>query len=38
MLMLIVISAIAVVAIGGSLAALRTDGYRPVPFDRTRLP
>jgi hypothetical protein len=38
MLMLIVISVIAVVSVGGSLAALRTDGYRPVPFDRTRLP
>jgi hypothetical protein len=38
MFMVILIAALSVAAIGSTIAALRTDGYRRIPTDRTRLP
>ncbi|SDG54545.1 hypothetical protein SAMN04489810_0590 [Microbacterium pygmaeum] len=38
MMMILALAALAVFAIVSSVAALRNDGYRRIPTDRTRLP
>ncbi|NII69229.1 hypothetical protein FHS08_001071 [Microbacterium ulmi] len=38
MIIVIVISALSVVAIASTISALRNDGYRRTPTDWTRLP
>ncbi|KJL40519.1 hypothetical protein JOD63_003124 [Microbacterium terrae] len=38
MFMVIVLAALSVVAVASTIAALRNDGYRQIPTDRTRLP
>jgi hypothetical protein len=38
MFMVILLAALSAVALSSTIAALRTDGYRRIPTDRTRLP
>ncbi|WP_345800840.1 hypothetical protein AAIB33_15405 [Microbacterium sp. AZCO] len=38
MFMVILLAALAILAIASTVAALRTDGYRRVPTDWSRLP
>jgi hypothetical protein len=38
MFLMIVLAALSLVAVAHTIAALRNDGYRRTPTDRTRLP